>query len=83
MDVPPEALAHWVPLAPSTPRMITEYQRNPPMTTFKIIRSFHPSLDRSDRTMLRGLTLEQAQSHCMNPKTRKDGVYFDGYAQEK
>lgn len=53
------------------------------MTTYTIVRSFHPSLDKKDRVMLRGLTLEQAQTHCRNPKTRLDGVYFDGYTESK
>ena len=52
------------------------------MNTYKIVRFFHPSQDRSNRTMQKGLTLEQAQAHCKNPATRKDGVYFDGYTEE-
>jgi hypothetical protein len=52
------------------------------MTTYKIVRSFHPSLNKSDRTIARGLTLEQAQAHCRDPKTRKDGQWFDGYDSE-
>lgn len=54
----------------------------PTMTTYKIVRSFHPSLDKSGRIIARGLTLEEAQSHCKNPKTRKDGEWFDGYESE-
>jgi hypothetical protein len=50
--------------------------------TYKIVRSFAPHLNKSDRTICRGLTLEQAQAHCRNPKTRQDGVWFDGYEAE-
>ena len=50
--------------------------------TYKIIRSFAPHLNKSVRTICRGLTLEQAQAHCHNPKTRQDGVWFDGYEAE-
>ena len=48
---------------------------------FQIIRYFHPSLNKSNKVIKRGLTLEQAQAHCNDPKTAtKD--YFDGYTEE-
>ena len=52
------------------------------MTTYKIIRFYHPSINKPNRIVLKGLTLEQAQQHCRNPKTRKDGEWFDGYDEE-
>ena len=52
------------------------------MPTYKIVRFFHPSQERSNKTVKRGLTLEQARAHCTDPSTRKDGVYFDGYTEE-
>ncbi len=58
------------------------------MTTYKIIRIFHPDSDmaktqgQDNRVVAGGLTLEQAQAHCSDPSTRKDGEYFDGYTEE-
>jgi hypothetical protein len=52
-----------------------------PMTTYKIVRLYYPHLERQSRTIKRGLTLEQAQAHCSNPKTRKEGEWFDGYTE--
>ena len=49
--------------------------------SYNIIRSYHPSLRRSDKIMQRGLTLEQAQAHCRRPDTRKEGQWFDCYTQ--
>jgi len=33
------------------------------------------------RTIKSGLTLAEAQAHCSDTKTRKEGVYFDGYTE--
>lgn len=57
------------------------------MEQYKIVRYYAPSQDcqrtKRNRTIKTGLTLEQAKAHCNNPKTRKEGVYFDGYALQK
>jgi hypothetical protein len=52
------------------------------MTTYKIIRFYAPHIDKPNRTVMRGLTLEAAQAHCKDPATRKDGEWFDGYDEE-
>ena len=50
---------------------------------YEIIRFYHPSLNRKSRKIGKnGLTIGQAQSHCSDPKTRKDGQYFDGYCEQ-
>lgn len=50
--------------------------------TYKIVRFYAPHLNKSNRVIQRGLTLEEAQEHCKNPSTRKAGEWFDGYDKE-
>ena len=45
---------------------------------YKIIRF---RFNGKNRTIKRGLTLEEAQEHCRDPSTSGDG-WFDGYAEE-
>ena len=61
--------------------MILSVHHPTPMT-YKIVRSYYPHLDKTSRIIKRGLTLEEAQAYCRNPKTRKAGVWFDGYDPE-
>jgi hypothetical protein len=49
---------------------------------YYIVRFYYDPNKSSRKTGISGLTLEQAQAHCSNPKTRKEGVYFDGYSQD-
>ena len=49
---------------------------------YKIVR-FYRDGRKATRRSLMGLTLEQAQAHCSDPKTRKEGVWFDGYVEDK
>lgn len=47
---------------------------------YNIIRIYHPDLMKASRVVKKGLTLEQAQEHCRNPKTStKD--WFDAYVK--
>jgi len=62
--------------------------------SYKIVRMFFDD-DISNRTIERGLTLEEAQSHCQNPETSSStckgragikrteqfGKWFDGYEE--
>ena len=48
--------------------------------TYKIIRFYKDHY--RNRVIKRGLTLEEAQAHCSDPKTRKEGKWFDGYTKE-
>lgn len=54
------------------------------MATYKIVRFYHPNQNKKNHTVRgkTGLTLEEAQKHCNDPRTRKEGVYFDGYTKE-
>ena len=51
--------------------------------TYKIIRFYkrmnHP---RNGEVIETGLTLKEAREHCNDPKTRKEGQWFDGYDEE-
>ena len=49
--------------------------------TYRIVRFYRCSRIRR-RIMATGLTLEEAQCHCRNPRTSKAGVWFDGYERE-
>jgi hypothetical protein len=49
--------------------------------SYKIIRFYRN--DRKPKVMRKGLTLKEAQAHCNDPATRKEGVWFDGYDEEK
>ncbi len=50
--------------------------------TYCIVRFYSPADGRENKTMKRGLTLEEAQEHCRDDSTQKKGVYFDGYNEE-
>ena len=42
------------------------------MEKYEIVRNYHPALNKKARIIKRGLSLEEAQAHCRDPKTRKD-----------
>lgn len=50
------------------------------MTTYKVIRNYR-DWDRPSKTILTGLTKEQAQAHCSRPDTRGED-WFDGWTEE-
>lgn len=51
------------------------------METYSIIRIYHPDLNRRSRIIKKGLTLEEAQEHCQDPRTSTDD-WFDGFEKE-
>lgn len=51
------------------------------MTTYKIVR-FYQDPDKDRETIVRGLSLEQAQAHCQREDTQGEG-WFDGYEAER
>lgn len=54
--------------------------------TYRIIRFYKDDKRNKQRTIKRGLTLEQAKRHCKDPSTRglRGGEvrWFDGYTEE-
>ena len=52
------------------------------METYKIVRFYAPNQNKPNRTITKGLSLEEAQEHCSRDDTKKDNVYFDGYTKE-
>ena len=48
--------------------------------SYKIIR-IHKSNRIPNKVVKSGLTLEEAQAHCLDPKTRAN-FWFDGYTKE-
>jgi len=48
---------------------------------YKIIR-FYAAQWRSPDIIKRNLTLDEAQAHCRDPLTMKEGQWFDGYAAQ-
>jgi hypothetical protein len=51
------------------------------MTKYKIIRFFRDE-DKPSKIIEEGLTLEEAQAHCRDEDTHKEGEFFDGYEEE-
>jgi len=49
------------------------------LTQYRIIRFYSPSDGRPNRVIKTVNSLEEAQAHTNDPRTRKEGVYFDGY----
>jgi len=47
---------------------------------YKIIRFYKSGRRKTVKTVS---TLETAQLHCNDPRTKKDGVWFDGYQKIK
>ena len=48
---------------------------------YKIIR-FFKGVDHDRKIIKRNLTLDEAQAHCRNPLTAKEGEWFDGYESQ-
>lgn len=51
------------------------------MATYKIVRFFRDDSS-LNRTVKRGLTLEEAQTWCRRDDTRAEG-WFDGYTEDE
>lgn len=49
---------------------------------YNIVRHYF-SGGKAPRVMKSGLNIREAQAHCSDPRTRKEGIYFDGYQKVK
>ena len=47
--------------------------------TYNIVRFYR---DGRNKVIKRGVSLEEAQRHCQDPTTKKEGAWFDGYVKE-
>lgn len=54
----------------------------PSRSLYRIVRMYYDGRPSRAVPGMSGLSLEEAQAHCRDPKTRKAGVYFDGYEPE-
>jgi hypothetical protein len=66
--------------------MVHKLEQDDSGKTYKIMRFYEDG--RPARVIMSGLSLEQAQAHCSDPKTHKvhkDGSveWFDGYTAEE
>lgn len=52
------------------------------MRKYNIVRH-SLSIDKSRRIVKKWLDLSQAQAHCKDPNTKKEGVYFEGFTECK
>jgi hypothetical protein len=46
---------------------------------YNIVRFYHPHVKKPNRIVKKNVSLEDAQAHCSDPKTRNPKLYFDGY----
>ncbi len=56
---------------------------NPESTRYDIVRFFSPSVDRPNRVIRKNVDGNTAYNHVNDPKTRKDGKYFDGFRKRE
>lgn len=55
------------------------YKQTDGHNDYDIVRFY--SNHRNPRVMQRALTRRDAERHCNNPRTRKEGEWFDGFAK--
>ncbi len=80
-SVRPSSVSKTATVAPAGVAPAVAEQRQP--RCFRIVRVYHPTVDRRPRTIKNGLTEAEAQAHCSRLDTRKAGVYFDAYEYTK